>query len=468
MPELTGQTDKVLKVQMKSLLLSARWGLAEVAAGGSIPAEVTTAYVSDGSDISLAVKDLEGNTVDTLKGKIYSNLYRAAYRVSKPNKTGGMYFEAELSAHSLKAVSPRVKVGPPVKITALKLLDDKGKELKEISQPSSLEMTAKVEGPSPGTPCNIVLYLDKGRKQKSIVHSAMTEVRDGKASCIWNFEPPEKESEHLVQQDLDKDGEKYAPMNYLFEVECLGVKALSEPVKYVSWVDLDFGGIRGKVVLVMPDGSEETKDIPGDGVLQVAAPGAGRIFLKDVMAEEMKDSGGNAETGAPKKGDEARDGDANDNTDGDTTTEDSSQAPLDDKKSSDDRSSLDQKANFSTDEAVAYLNAHALAKSESKCAAFVRAALQAGGAKIPQPQPQYAKDYGPTLIQIGFQKVDIAGYSPLKGDVAVFQPPSGRAEGHIQMFNGEKWVSDFVQPNPNIYPGPKYREESVSYEIYRP
>jgi hypothetical protein len=288
---ISGQTDAVLKVKLVSQIVSARWGLGQIAAGGIVPVEVATQYVAEGSDIKITIKDGEGNAIDNLAGKVYANLFRARYQVAKPNKTGFMFFEAELSAHSLKGVSPKIKVGPPVKITDLKFLDEEGKELKQIVNPDSLELRAKIEGPPDGTPCNLSLYLRDGTIE-TLAYVSRTEVRDGKASCIWAFQPPSKEPVHPVQEELDKDGDKYRPLFYFFQVECLGARVDSEPVPYVSWVDMDFGNLRGKVVLILPDGSEVTKDIPDDGVVKLESPGAGKILLKDVQIDAIKAGSG--------------------------------------------------------------------------------------------------------------------------------------------------------------------------------
>ena len=62
---------------------------------------------------------------------------------------------------------------------------------------------------------------------------------------------------------------------------------------------------------------------------------------------------------------------------------------------------------------------------------------------------------------------------PEKGDVAVIQGyPGGTADkngvpyGHIQMYNGNQWVSDFYQNHP-FYPGKNYELYEPSYTIYR-
>ena len=124
-------------------------------------------------------------------------------------------------------------------------------------------------------------------------------------------------------------------------------------------------------------------------------------------------------------------------------------------------------AKFDIENAVEHLDENAHKTSQGKCAAYVREAIEAGGVKIGWPRPLYAKDYGPTLTEKGFKKIDSKDYVPQKGDIVVLQPPKGQTAGHIQMYDGSKWVSDFEQGD-GIYPGSAYRKEKVDYEIYRP
>lgn len=119
------------------------------------------------------------------------------------------------------------------------------------------------------------------------------------------------------------------------------------------------------------------------------------------------------------------------------------------------------------DKAVEHLNSNAYETSQHHCAQYVRQAIEAGGITLERPASGYAKDYGPSLENAGFKKIPKEDYSPQKGDVIILQPPPGRDAGHIQMYNGERWVSDFNQSK-DIYPGPGYREKKVPYEIYRP
>jgi RHS repeat-associated protein len=119
------------------------------------------------------------------------------------------------------------------------------------------------------------------------------------------------------------------------------------------------------------------------------------------------------------------------------------------------------------EKAVVYLDRNAAECSQGKCARAVREAIEAGGTTLTRPSSGDAKDYGPSLEAAGFTKVPKENYVPLKGDVIVLQPPTGRTSGHIQMWNGTRWESDFKQST-DLYPGPGYRKDKVKYEIYRP
>lgn len=99
------------------------------------------------------------------------------------------------------------------------------------------------------------------------------------------------------------------------------------------------------------------------------------------------------------------------------------------------------------DKFATYLRKHAAAHSQSRCAKFVRHALEAGGANT-AGNPVDAKSYGPVLLRNGYLVVKIeklGTYIPLKGDVAVIQSTAaGNSAGHIQGFDGKAWISDFV------------------------
>lgn len=114
-------------------------------------------------------------------------------------------------------------------------------------------------------------------------------------------------------------------------------------------------------------------------------------------------------------------------------------------------------------------NADTTGFGKGRCAYFVRRALAAGG-YTPSTWPVHARDWGPSLLRAGFHTVnveDLSTYRPMKGDVAVIQATPNRKSGHIQGFDGQYWISDFVQKR-GFWPGQEYRTETPAYVIYRP
>ncbi|WP_336215298.1 glycoside hydrolase family 19 protein [Enterobacter sp. P82] len=126
--------------------------------------------------------------------------------------------------------------------------------------------------------------------------------------------------------------------------------------------------------------------------------------------------------------------------------------------------------------AVQHLNEHAEASSKGYCARYVKAAISAGGDISSWPSIVSAKDYGPALIERGFNVIP-ATDSFVAGDVVIIQGfnkadfPEGEIKkdhphGHMAMFNGQQWVSDFKQ-NSGYYPGGDYRKAKPTFVFYR-
>ena len=156
-------------------------------------------------------------------------------------------------------------------------------------------------------------------------------------------------------------------------------------------------------------------------------------------------------------------------------------------------------ASVTLDEAkvIAALDRNALPASTGACGHYVRNALQAG---VPLGEPAIphvpqAKNFGPTLVNLGFTAIYDSntsgtipiGYTPQKGDVVVIQPYIGDPNnaGHVTMYDGTHWVSDYKQRlyplhsgkgqeiynakaiMNSFYPNNNYRNKTPSYVIYR-
>ncbi|MDT3641290.1 hypothetical protein ROM51_22325, partial [Cronobacter sakazakii] len=133
------------------------------------------------------------------------------------------------------------------------------------------------------------------------------------------------------------------------------------------------------------------------------------------------------------------------------------------------------------EKAIATLNKNAgiLARKykygNGQCAKYVKAALIAGGASSAGSDINAAKDYGAWLESIGFEvdksatTVNTGGVysvsSQRAGDVVVIQNAPGHQYGHMTMFNGTSWVSDYIQ-NKGFYPAQVYRDQNTKYVLY--
>lgn len=90
-----------------------------------------------------------------------------------------------------------------------------------------------------------------------------------------------------------------------------------------------------------------------------------------------------------------------------------------------------------------YATKQARATSQGRCALFIRQALQFGGKFQFTPQPS-AYLYNNVLPGLGFKGFPAS--EPAKvGDVIVYGRSSLHPHGHIQVWNGKNWVSDFIQ-----------------------
>lgn len=116
-----------------------------------------------------------------------------------------------------------------------------------------------------------------------------------------------------------------------------------------------------------------------------------------------------------------------------------------------------QNYSFNRRKCVRHAEMHALARSHTCCAWFVMRALQTGGCPIPIA-PAYA--YKAILPMYGFKKTkDSLQY----GDIIVFPTVKGHPWGHIAIWNGKQWISDFKQKS--MFPAQAYRQ--ADYAVFR-
>lgn len=94
----------------------------------------------------------------------------------------------------------------------------------------------------------------------------------------------------------------------------------------------------------------------------------------------------------------------------------------------------------------------ALSSSSGYCARYVRKALQSAGYEFTPNPSAYQYATRGTLEKAGFSK--ISNDMPTQvGDVIVYDRSSKRPHGHIQIFDGTNWISDFRQNSISPYSG---------------
>jgi hypothetical protein len=135
---------------------------------------------------------------------------------------------------------------------------------------------------------------------------------------------------------------------------------------------------------------------------------------------------------------------------------------------------------WSADKAIEHLRSASIAKgSTHECAKFTREAIEAGfvgNIRLPRPAPRngvvMAKDYGPSLQAVGFMPLPEMCGGFKRGDVVIVEGFSGHSPGHMAMFDGKRWISDFWQNNytgreGGVYPGSAYQNAKPNYRFYR-
>jgi hypothetical protein len=132
---------------------------------------------------------------------------------------------------------------------------------------------------------------------------------------------------------------------------------------------------------------------------------------------------------------------------------------------------------WDVDKAIKHLQDHVVPPyGIGKCATYVREAIEAGGLTVSRAGSGSAKDYGPRLTGVGFvaQAGEVITYK--KGDVAVIDGFTKNAKlgvtrdaphGHVAMYDGTQWISDFKQVGAKPYPGSQYVKAAPAITIYR-
>lgn len=132
---------------------------------------------------------------------------------------------------------------------------------------------------------------------------------------------------------------------------------------------------------------------------------------------------------------------------------------------------------WDTNKAIEHLRARAQPPyGVGKCATYVREAIEAGGLDVLQTGSGSAKDYGPRLVAAGFKLQPGPHVAYEAGDIAVIDGFTKDAadgikrdhlDGHLAMYDGKQWISDYKQEGSSPYPGSDFAKAAPKFLIYR-
>ena len=102
------------------------------------------------------------------------------------------------------------------------------------------------------------------------------------------------------------------------------------------------------------------------------------------------------------------------------------------------------------DAAVKHLIDNSSAKSKGWCAKYVANALVAGGFEFQRQGSAYMYHTNGIMIKMGYKEISNPSYF-IKGDITVTEKNNYHLHGHIAMYTGSQWISDFRQKSEFVY-----------------
>lgn len=122
---------------------------------------------------------------------------------------------------------------------------------------------------------------------------------------------------------------------------------------------------------------------------------------------------------------------------------------------------------FDAEAAAEFAKLNAEEKPLGLCAKYVRRAIEDGGGLImSRPNPMSAKNYDVYLLKNGFKDISASVDGCRAADIVVIQNyEGGSIHGHIALFSGDAWYSDFKQRD--FWGGSGYRKNQPKHAFYR-
>jgi len=254
-------TDAVYKVKLPSAIEQAWWGSRQASVGDEVSIEVSTLFVSDGSEIKIHVNDKSGKRLDEIAGKVYANRFKGVYPITDKAEDA-IYFEAELGKHNVKKKSEELRIIPPVKINNPKWSQA------TAQRGDILGIGADIEGAPDGTEALIEIYEQDADGAHDFITKIPTLVKNQRVEAQWQFQYVD-DTDDIPTAEEDERG--YNPPEYFFKIIIGCAEARSGLLQFRDWVEIELKDEDGNpmanqdYVVHLPDGKEKKGKLDGQG-----------------------------------------------------------------------------------------------------------------------------------------------------------------------------------------------------------
>ncbi len=295
MTKHSGDTNKIKEVKLTSTIEQVSWSQPRAVAGSKIGIDVFTKYVGNNSDIKIEIKDKNGKSGGTTKGKISGNRFWKNIDIPD-NLKDELTATVKLSKHGLEKKSNTIPLLPPIKISNLKWDKD------EAKRGDILKITADVKGAYDGAETTIEIYEHDSDGAHDLVTSFPALVKSQKIKTEWEFQYVE-DTDDIPDDNESENG--YQNPEYFFRVNIGGISEDSGLLKFkdtieVQWNNSNEPAANNKFKIVTADGNEINGSLDTDGKFNAdnLPPGPFILVLED---DEDADSDSNENSNEEKE-----------------------------------------------------------------------------------------------------------------------------------------------------------------------
>lgn len=242
------QTDTKEKIKLDSDIVEATWLCGAAHGGTDAVLRVVTYAVAEGSSIEIKGFSSKGKAPGTINGKIYNNEFTGELPIpEKVELNAQIGFEAKLPKHGLKQDSQfTIPATPAIQVS--KMCWDKT----EVHRGDVVTLTTQFVNPLPGAQAQVIIYEydPDGHHEKFCAFPV--EIENDKIEVKWEFPSTYDVSQIPTEDERQKYGKHYVPVEFFFLVVVDGVRIgegqESGKVKLVELLDFIVVGGFGEIL----------------------------------------------------------------------------------------------------------------------------------------------------------------------------------------------------------------------------